>query len=331
MKQKPSVVVLGGGTGTFMMLQALKRLSVDLTAILTMVDDGGSNRVLRDEFGLLPTSGISQCIVALSENPSLLRELFNYRYKQGNGLSGMRFGNLFIAALTDILGSQKQAIAETVKLLQVKGKILPISYDDVRLVATYEDGTEVVGEHEIDEPKHDGKLKIVNLRTEPATKVTDEAKQAILEADYIIIGPGDFYTNTAANFVVDGLKDVLLKSPAIKLFVSNLMTKSGDTYGYTLQTFMEELDKYYSLNDLDYVVVNSNTDYPAEALALYEEKQSVPVEDDVGEEYKSVKVLRADLFGGKVHRPAAGDVLNRSILRHDPDKFAKFFEEQFLV
>lgn len=331
MKQKPSVVVLGGGTGTFMMLQALKRLPVDLTAILTMVDDGGSNRVLRDEFGLLPTSGISQCIVALSENPSLLRELFNYRYKQGNGLSGMRFGNLFIAALTDILGSQKDAIAETVKLLQVKGQILPISYDDVRLVATYEDGTEVVGEHEIDEPKHDGKLRIVNLRTEPATSVTDEASQAIMSADYIIIGPGDFYTNTAANFVVKGLKEVLLKSPAIKLFVSNLMTKSGDTYGYTLQTFMAELDKYYSLNDLDFVVVNSNTDYPAEALELYQDKQSVPVADDIGEEYQSVKVLRADLFGGQLHRQAEGDSLNRSILRHDPDKFARFFEEQFLV
>lgn len=332
MRQKPSVVVLGGGTGTFMMLQALKRLPVELTAILTMVDDGGSNRVLRDEFGLLPTSGISQCVVALSENPSLLRELFNYRYHQGNGIKGMRFGNLFIAALTDILGSQKKAIEETTQLLQVKGRIYPISYDDVRLVATYEDGHEVVGEHEIDEPKHDGRLHIVDLRTDPETTITDEARQALLEADFVIIGPGDFYTNTAANFVVKGVGDTLKESRAQKIFISNLMTKYGDTYGYTLRTFMSELDKYYGLDGLDIVIVNSNTKYPPKAVELYAEEDSVPVEDDIaGDEYQGVKVIRADLFAGKLHEKDPSDVLNRSILRHDPEKFAHFFEEQFLV
>ena len=332
MKQKPSVVVLGGGTGTFMMLQALKRLPIELSAVLTMVDDGGSNRKLRDEFGILPTSGITQCIVALSENTSLLRELFNYRYHQGDGIAGMRFGNLFLAALTDILGSQKKAIDETTKLLQVKGRIFPVSYDDVRLVASYEDGSEVVGEHLIDEPEHDGKLHITGLRLDPETSIAPEAKQAIVEADYIVIGPGDFYTNTAANFVVKGLNEALKQSNAKKMFVTNLMTKLGDTYGYTLQTFMSEVDKYYGLDGLDYVLVNNNTDYPQEALDIYRKQDSVPIKDDLpDDEYQGVTVLRGDFFGGKMHGKAAADVLNRSILRHDPSKFAQFFAEQFLV
>lgn len=329
--KQPSIVVLGGGTGTFMMLQSLKKLPVHLTAILTMVDDGGSNRVLRDQFGLLPTSGISQCIVALSKNGTLLRELFNYRYQQGDGIKGMRFGNLFIAAVTDILGSQKKAIKETLKLLNVDGDIIPISYDDVRLVATYENGMEVVGEHEIDEPQHDGKLRITDIKLRPPTSISQEAQQAIAQADFIIIGPGDFYTNTVPNFVVSGLPEALKKSRAAKIFVSNLMTKAGDSPGYTLKTFIQEIDKYYGLDGLDYVVVNSNQNYPASALAKYQKEQAEPIKDDLPpKEYKGVKILRGNLFGGQLHKKNKSDVLNRSILRHDPELFANFFAEHFL-
>lgn len=329
--KQPSVVVLGGGTGTFMMLQALKKLPVQLTAILTMVDDGGSNRILRDQFGLLPTSGISQCIVALSKNNTLLRELFTYRYQQGNGIKGMRFGNLFIAAVTDILGSQKKAIEETLKLLNVEGDIIPISYDDVRLVATYENGLEVTGEHEIDEPEHDGKLQITNVKLQPSTSISDDAREAMLKADYIVIGPGDFYTNTVPNFVVDGVPQALKQSSAKKIFVSNLMTKYGDTYGYTLKTFMDEIDKYYGIDGLDYVIINSNQDYPQAAIDSYRQQQSVPIEDDLPKEkYQNVTLLRGNLFGGEVHQKSQADVLNRSILRHDPQLFAQFFAENFL-
>lgn len=330
-QKKPSVVVLGGGTGTFMMLQALKRLPVDLTAVLTMVDDGGSNRMLRDQFGLLPTSGVSQCIVALSEDATVLRELFNYRFHQGEGISGMRFGNLFMAAVTDIVGSQKEAIQETQRLLRVKGKILPVSFDDVRLVATYEDGSEVVGEHEIDEPQHDGTLKITALRTEPEAKLDPQAEKALLEADFIIMGPGDFFTNTIANFAVKGVNEALRKSSAKKIFVTNLMTKFGETYNFTLKTFIDEIGKYYDINGLDYAIINSNLSYPEDALQKYQEQRSIPVEDDVpGEEYNGVKLLRADLVSTETYSKAKGDVLNRSILRHSPRKFAEFFQEQFL-
>lgn len=315
-----------------MMLQALKRLPVNLTAVLTMVDDGGSNRMLRDQFGLLPTSGVSQCIVALSEDDTVLRELFNYRFHQGEGISGMRFGNLFMAAVTDIVGSQKEAIQETQRLLRVKGKILPVSFDDVRLVATYENGSEVVGEHEIDEPTHDGKLKITGLRTEPEATLDESAKQAIAEADYIVMGPGDFFTNTIANFAVKGVNEALLASPAKKIFVTNLMTKFGETYEYTLKTFLEEIDRYYDLAGLDYVVINSNLGYPEDALQKYKEQHSVPVQDDIpGDEYKGVQLRRADLVSTETYGKAKGDTLNRSILRHSPKKFAEFFKETFLA
>lgn len=327
----PSVVVLGGGTGTFMMLQSLKRLPVDLTALLTMVDDGGSNKVLRDQFGLLPTSGIRQCIVALSENDTVLRELFNYRFQKGEGIAGMTFGNLFMAALSDIVGSQPKAIEETMKLLRVKGKIHPISFDDVRLVAKYEDGTEVVGEHLIDEPTHDGTLKIIDLRTEPEATISNEAKSAIAHADYILIGPGDFYTNTVANFVVNGVVEALRASKAKKIFVVNLMTKFGETYNYTLSTFMDELDHYYGVKNLDAIVVNNSKNFPPEALQQYAKQNAHPVLDDINEsKYPHLKVYREDLLADQVFGAQAGDVLSRSILRHDSDKFAHFFHQTFL-
>ncbi len=328
----PSVVVLGGGTGTFMMLQALKRLPVRLTAVLTMVDDGGSNRVLRDQFGLLPTSGISQCIVALSEDATVLRELFNYRFHQGDGLSGMRFGNLFMAAVTDIVGSQKKAIEETQKLLRVNGNIFPISFDDVRLVAEYENGLILTGEHEIDEPKHGGGVHIVRMRTEPEAVLDEEAQQALLSADYILMGPGDFFTNTIANFVVKGVKETLLQSQAKKIFVTNLMTKYSETHEYTLRTFLDEIGKYYDPNGLDYVVINSNLEYPTDALEKYKQQNSVPVQDDVdGDTYNGATLLRADLVSTETYTKAKGDALNRSILRHSPKKCAEFFREQFLA
>ncbi len=331
MSHTPKVAVLGGGTGTFMMLLALKQLPVEITAILTMVDDGGSNRVLRDQFGLLPSSGITQCIVALSENQSLLRELMSYRFHQGEGLSGMRFGNLFIAAITDIVGSQKQAIEEAKKLLQVKGNILPISYDDVRLVAQYEDGSEIRGEHYIDEPEetHDGTMKIVDLHTDPVAHLSEDARKAILEAEYIIFGPGDFYTNTVANFVVEGVPEALRESTAKKMFFTNLMTKYGETYNYSVRTFLDEVDRYYALTDLDFVIVNNNQSYPEDALEKYAAQQAVPVADDVGDEYHGSQVLRGDLIADTIFQTSEGDVLQRSILRHDPDKVAAFLKEQF--
>ena len=219
-KQTKKIVVIGGGTGTYTLLTGLREYpELDITAIVTMADDGGSNKVLRDEFGLLPTSGIRQSIVALARNRGTLRRLFSYRYYQGVGISGMTFGNLFMAALSDILGSQSSAIAETCKLLGVRGQILPVSYERTSLLATYADGTEVLGEHYIDQSNPlVAKQRIISLRTIPQIRIDPAAKQAILDANYIILGPGDLYTNTIANLAVQGVSEAIEQSNAKLVF-----------------------------------------------------------------------------------------------------------------
>src|SRR5512135_3794510 len=181
------VVVIGGGTGTFTVLSGLKKYpKLDLSVIVTMMDSGGSNRIIRDEFGLLPTSDLRQCIVALSsEKPSeIVRELFTYRYNQGTGISGMTFGNLFLAALTDIYGSQEKAIEKTCEFLDVQGKIIPVTFDNTNLVARYDNGKQVLGEHFIDEPDSDLCLhRIVELSVFPPAKANEKAITEIDNAD----------------------------------------------------------------------------------------------------------------------------------------------------
>ncbi|HSW89735.1 MAG TPA: gluconeogenesis factor YvcK family protein [Patescibacteria group bacterium] len=319
----PSVVVIGGGTGTYTLLSGLRDLPLSLCALLTMVDDGGSNRVLRDEFGLLPTSGVRLALAALSKNQPLLRELFLYRFHQGKGISGMTFGNLFLAAMTDIVGSQSKAIQETCKLLSVRGEILPISYDDVRLVAKLEDGREVVGEHAIDEPEHDGKIHIQDLYTVPKAKISPEAAERILAADYIVLGPGDFYTNTIANLVIGGVREAIVRSRAKLIFVVNLMTKYGETYGFSASTFLEKLDRFLPSERVDFVVMNTDREFPQHALDVYTKESSVPIVDDLDAYDGKVKVIRAPILSHHEVKAEAGDVLARSIIRHDSGKLGK--------
>lgn len=317
-------MVIGGGTGTYTVVKGLKHFdNLDLTAVVTMADDGGSNKILRDEFGLLPTSGVRQCIVAMSEDEGLLRELFVYRYYQGTGISGMTFGNLFMAALSDITGSQKKAIRETSELLRVRGQILPISYESVHLMAEYEDGSEVIGEHRIDESL--GKLaksRIVKFRVVPHAKIDSDARKAIECADLIVIGPGDLYTNTVANLVIDGVSEAITASKGKVCFVMNLMTKAGESYEYKASDFMQDLSKYMDTSRIDHVVVNSDLDYDPKILKAYEREGAKPVEDDLGKSGK-MKVIRAPVKSSFVPRKQRGDAVKRSMIRHDSKKLAR--------
>lgn len=319
------VVCIGGGTGTFTLLTGLKNYEdLDISAIVTMADDGGSNKVLRDEFGLLPTSGIRQAIIALSNDSPILRKLFEYRYYHGVGISGMTFGNLFLAALSDILGSQKESIAESCKLLGVKGHILPVSYDNTSLVATYSDGTEVLGEHYIDisNPKV-AKQRIVDLRTIPKIKIDQDAKLAIMKADMILLGPGDLYTNTIANLAVSGVREAIESSMAKVVFVMNLMSRAGETYGYKSSDFLDDLSKYLDPERIDYIVQNIETSHSPAVLKKYADEGSSPVEDNLGDTWHKAKVVRARLRSS--HKPtiAKADALPRSMVRHDPELLAK--------
>lgn len=328
MKNK-KIVAIGGGTGTFTLLKGLREYSdLDISAIVTMADDGGSNKVLRDEFGLLPTSGIRQSIVALARDESVLRKLFNYRYYQGTGISGMTFGNLFMAALADILGSQKLGIQETCKLLGVRGKILPVSYENTSLVAKYQDGTEVLGEHYIDlsNPKV-AKQRIVQLRTIPQVTLDEDARSAILQADYLVLGPGDLYTNTVANLVVKGMKEAIDASSAKLIFVMNLMSRAGETFGYKASDFLNDLSLYLPATRMDYIVVNTDVALSTRLHKAYIAEGAEIVADDLGKTWNQAKVVRAKMRSHEKLDRIKGDKLVRSMVRHDPRLLAKVIYE----
>jgi uncharacterized cofD-like protein len=327
MTKKKKVVVVGGGTGTYTVLSGLRpfRDKLDLSVIVSMMDSGGSNRIIRDEFGLLPTSDIRQCIVALSdEKPGdLLRKLLAYRFNQGTGIAGMTFGNLFMLALTDIYGNQEVAIRKTCEFFDVVGNIVPVTYETTNLVATYDNGKQVLGEHYIDEPSTENLgRKIVDLSVFPQVEVNPQAIKTIKQADYIILGPGDLYTSILCNIVIDGVGELIKKAKAKKILVMNLMTRVGQTEAMTASDHVFEVEKYLGGPCLDFCIVNSDLAYPKEALALYKKVNTYPVEDDLAEN-KRMKVIHGSFFDNDIYEKAKGDRLVRSLIRHDPKKLAK--------
>lgn len=320
---KKQIVCIGGGTGTFVTLSGLKNYPVSLTAIVTMSDSGGSNKRIRDEFGLLPTSDIRQCLIALSAEggrTGLLRNLFMYRFDKGEGIKGMTFGNLFMAALSDILGSQEEAILQTGKVLRINGTVVPVTYTDTNLFATYENGKTVTEEHFIDEPTHDGTLKITDLFLKPKAKANQRALDAIAKADLIVLGPGDLYTSLLPNLIVDGIAEAIKKSKAKKVYVMNLMTKYGQTYGFSALDHIKTLEKYIGKN-IDCVVVNTR-EFPQSLLEKYEAMKEYPVVDDLDKK-AYYKVVRKQVASKIAITKSKSDQLVRSLIRHDSDSLAK--------
>mgnify|MGYP000070611555 FL=1 len=318
------VVVIGGGTGTFVTLSGLKKYPLDLTAVVTMADSGGSNRMIRDEFGYLPPSDVRQGLVALDEDATtgtgeILRKLFMYRFDKGT-VKGHTFGNLFLAALRDITGDQLEAIRQAGKLLHIKGRVLPVSLDDTNLVAQYEDGRVVEGEHEIDEPSEKGKVHIKKLSLKPPAQILPKAQKFIGMANLIVIGPGDLYTSLLANTVVDGVPEALQKTKAKIAYVVNLMTKFGQTYNFTASDHVQEVEKYIG-RKIDYVVFNTQR-FPTSILKKYLQEHELPVVNDLAKLTKDHVIIREKLLGSEEIIKASGDVLRRSFIRHDADKLA---------
>jgi len=328
----PRVVVLGGGTGTYSVLSGLKRCPLDITAIVSMADSGGSARKERDEWGMLPVSDVRKALLALSGEEGrdvLLRELLSYRFDKGVGVEGTTFGNLFLVALSDILGSQEEAIKELGRILKIRGRVLPVTLEQTNLVAEYDEGLTVVGEHEIDEPKHDGRLAIRRVYLLPSVKAYPPALKAIREADLVVVGPGDLFTSIIPVLIVGGVSEALKRSKAEKAFVLNLMNRYGQTYGFTASNFLSTLGEYLGGATFDYVLVN-NAPLPGDVLRHYAIKeQSYPVEDDLPARQASlgdgggVKVIRGDFLSRQVVKPQPGDKLRRSLLRHDPERLAR--------
>ena len=325
------VVVIGGGTGTYTVLSGLKKYPLEITAIVSMADSGGSAKKERDEWGLLPVSDVRKALLALSGEEGqegLLRELLNYRFAEGIGVEGTTFGNLFLVALSNILGSQEKAIGELGKILKIKGRVLPVTLDQTNLVAEYDEGVTVVGEHEIDEPKHDGRLGIQKIYLLPSAKAYPPATVAIRKADLVVLGPGDLFTSLLPPLIVEGIPEALKKSKAKKLYILNLMNRYGQTYGFTASKFLSVLNEYLEEVAFDYVLVN-NAPVPGGILRHYASKEkSFPVEYDLpagrhGLRDDGIKIIRGDFLSRRVVEPQPGDKLKRSLLRHDPEKTAK--------
>lgn len=320
--KKPSIVCIGGGTGTFVVLKGLKAYQSNLSVIVTMSDSGGSNKRIRDEFGLLPTSDIRQCFVALSDENGgvgLLRQLFMYRFEKGKGLAGMTFGNLFMAALSDILGSQEEAIRQTGKVLRIHGTVIPVTLTDTNLWATYEDGSKLTEEHLIDEPQHDGTMKITDVYLKPQAPVNPEAVTAIKKANLVVIGPGDVYTSLIPNLLVDGMKEALKHTKGKLVYILNLMTKYGQTYGFTATDHIKAIERFVG-RPLDVVLVNTAPIAP-KALDVYAKYHEVPVLDDIASSGKT-RIVRADFASRALVVKSSSDSLVRSLIRHDSEKLA---------
>lgn len=325
MRTNPKVVVIGGGTGTLTVLTGLKRFPYQLSVVVSMMDSGGSNRILRDEFDLLPTSDIRQCIVALASNKTdkILRDLFIYRYSKGTGISGMTFGNLFMAALTDICGSQQEAITKTCQILGVQGSVIPVTFDNSHLLATYDGGFQILGEHFIDEPiaEVEGK-RITALTLVPKARANPDAQKVIKQADVIIIGPGDMYTSVVCNFVVDGITQSLATSKARIIYIVNLMTRPGQTHNFTAFDHVSEIEKYIGRR-VDVCVVNNPSSINKKHLKWYAGYQSTPVVNDLKAKKWQGKVVVGRIASGELYKKSKADKLVRSLVRHDPDKLAK--------
>jgi len=316
------VVTIGGGTGSYVILRGLKMYTLDITAVVNMFDSGGSTGVLRDEFGVLPPGDVRRCLLALSEGKraEIVRKLFAYRFDTGklgtNGSGrGHSFGNLLLVALSSIYGSDIEGIKKASELLDIKGKVLPVSVDKSHVHARLEDGTEIEGEGNIDEPKHDGEKHIVEVFLKPEAHVLDETADAILDADTIIICPGDLYSSLMPNFVVKGMSEAIQESTAKKVLVAPLMTKWGETNGYTVSMVAKELCRYMGLEMFDAILCNTTKPDPA-MLAAYAEEKKVPMPVDTTdlETYATEIIL--------------GDFASESDLaRHDSDKVAKVLAE----
>ncbi len=317
------VVVIGGGTGTTSVLSGLKHnKDIDLKVIVSMTDDGGSNAVIQDEFGLLPLGDLRKSILALADvgrENQLLQRMFAYRFDKGNGLSGHTLGSLIMIALSDIAGSEVGAISAVSDIFHAQGQVIPVTLGHASLVADYDTGKQVQGEHLIDEPPlTENTGRIIRLSITPHVEAYAPVLHALAEADYIIAGPGDLYTTTLANIIVGGVAEAIQKSKAKFIFINNLMSKRGQTNGYKASDLVGEISKYAGRKPD--MVIQHEGPLAVEVLEKYRERGEERIEDDLGE---VDGVIRTDMAYEREVAADKGDTLARSLIRHDGEKLAR--------
>lgn len=303
------VVVIGGGTGVFNVLTGLKKYSLNLTAVVTMADEGGSTGILREEFGILPPGDVRKALVALADaDNKLLSELFNYRFKEGAGLVGHNFGNLMLTALERITGGFSSAVKEAEKILGVKGRVLPSTLTKSRLFAELVDGIIIKGEGNIDIPVQDRRARIKKVWLKPKAAINPEARKEILKADAVIIGPGDLYTSLLPNILVEGMPQAIKESKARKIYVVNFMTKYGETHGFAAGDFIGEMEKYLGRDVLDYALINNRR-------PSYHRMKKYILERASFVEIDKLPWRPSPVFGDFLR--------SKGFVRHDPDKLTR--------
>jgi uncharacterized cofD-like protein len=308
----PKVVVIGGGTGLSTMLRGIKNRTANVTAIVTVADDGGSSGRLRRELGVLPPGDFRNCIVALADAEPLMSRLFQYRFGPGSGLEGHSFGNLFIVAMSGITGNFEEAIRESSRVLAVRGQILPSTLENVTLCAELVDRNLVQGESNISQST--SAIKRVYLEPEHPPAYP-EAVKAILEADLIVLGPGSLYTSVLPNLMVDGIRRALMASDALKIYVCNVATQRGETDGFGVREHLQALLSHLPENPFDYIIANNNfsQDIPREWRVSAVTPDGLADLPEVGRS----RLILADVVDP--HTP----------LRHEPEKLADVLMRAF--
>ncbi len=313
-KKRKNIVVIGGGTGTFTVLTGLKTYPVDLTAIVTMSDDGGSTGVLRDELGVLPPGDVRQCLVALSTSDDLMRSLMNYRFEEG-GLKGHSFGNLLLSALEKITGDFDSAVEKASEVLSIRGRVIPSTLDKVKLAAKV-GGKTVRGEAIIHNTKLNGDLERMWL--EPHGRANPKALEAVKNADVIVIGPGDLFSSLIPNLLVKGLPEAIRKSKAKKVLVCNLMSYVKHSKNFSVANFTATIEKYLG-GAFDVIIYNSKTPSP-KLIERYARKGETLTRLELPE---NRTLMGEDLVATSgLPKRLKHDKIVRSLVRHDPAKLA---------
>lgn len=303
------IVVIGGGTGLSTLLRGLKEYTDNITAVVTVFDDGGSSGRLRRELGILPPGDIRDCLVALAESEPLMTDLFEYRF-HGGALDGHAFGNLFIASLAGVTGDLESAIKQTSKVLNIRGRVLPSAVEDVVLVAEFTDGTVIEGESEI--TKAGRRIRSVALKPEDVAPAP-EVLEAIAEAELIVLGPGSLYTSVIPNLLVRGVADALRGNRiAPRLYVCNVMTQPGETDGYAASDHVRALQALIGPDTVTHVLVNTQPPRSRALLARYEAEGARPVAADL----EALRALGVEPIPARL-------ISEENVVRHDPAALAR--------
>lgn len=332
--KKKNIVTIGGGTGSFTLLSGLRKYPLNISAIVSVADDGGSTGRLRDELGVLPPGDVRQCLVALSDSSDVLRELMNYRFENGD-LKGHNFGNLLLSALEKIKGNFADASMEAARILNVKGQVIPVTNNgNMRLEIKLNNGKILQGEKVLDYHKDIHKYGISGIKLQCCVKACKRAIERIKSADYIIIGPGDLYASIIPNLLVDDVSQAIASSKAMVIYNCNLTNKKGQTQGYDVDRYVQEIERYIGTGRVNFVTYNKTR--PSEQLiSKYEqlEGENMIVVLNDPKKKRSFKLIQTDLLQQRQADISTKDLLARkhSFIRHDSEKLAGTLHNIFFL